>query len=671
MPFNLPGLPFSLTAEGMGVPDYQKAIRSGFDTFQKGAEAINTPAKLAEALLASKLQNKINQPKADRAYEITDADLRNTIANTGLTSANTFKQNILNKFLPQREQTELRNLDSTTGLNTQNTLKQQILNQYLREHERTTIDHMKEQIQGLHLANHSTSELEKIYEQNPNLRLPKMPVDARFLMLMQTYPELFNDIENNTSPEPKQDLSNNVLQNMFNGQGPRRTPEMYQDKINQGLFRQGNINLHNRPQVKNPDGSISTVLSMGVGLGDGKEALIPRVSDDGRILSEQEAIEQFKRTGKHLGIYNSQKEADQAAEQLHQQQQQEYTEPKQTSQQLSLRDKIKQAAINRLSGVKNSANRYHGPAAEVNSHFEYMKEHPAGTPEGDEELKQWDMKNSSRNILNESREMNTHLAPTKLLTTDAKHAKELDMIDSGKNPYNGEPLTKQRQAELRASYSAKEGNLQKGDSYIFDPVTKERIGIQHKTTEAEKKEIEGRDMFMQLSPIVTRGLSQYSGKGSYTRFVSDANNYKSDANAKKRIDAFLLARNLLTAEKVKENATLGGANTNQVYKQLDKTLNSSDIKPIIEDIVKGQLLPSAAMARAGYEAPKVIDRTTKHAQQHVPATIKSYFDDHKPEATNESHNAAESYAPDELVIVNGPNGEETMTYAKAKELGAV
>lgn len=119
----------------MGLPNYAKGILEHSKAQEARAIAQNTPAKLAESLLAAKLANKINQPKADRAYEITDADLRNTIANTGLTNSNTFKQNILNKFLPQREQTELRNLDSTTGLNTQNTLKQKILNQYLPERE--------------------------------------------------------------------------------------------------------------------------------------------------------------------------------------------------------------------------------------------------------------------------------------------------------------------------------------------------------------------------------------------------------------------------------------------------------------------------------------------------------------------------------------------------------
>lgn len=76
-----------------------------------------------------------------------------------------------------------------------------------------------------------------------------------------------------------------------------------------GMEQPGNIDLSKRPQVKNPEtGQISTVLSMGIGIDGGKEVVIPRVSDDGRILSEQEAIDLFRKTGKHLGVF-----ADKAA----------------------------------------------------------------------------------------------------------------------------------------------------------------------------------------------------------------------------------------------------------------------------------------------------------------------------------------------------------------------
>lgn len=81
----------------------------------------------------------------------------------------------------------------------------------------------------------------------------------------------------------------------------------------------GNINLYNRPQVKNTDGSISSVRSMSFNE-NGKEILIPTVSEDGRIMSNNEAIKQYKKTGKYLGKFNTVKEANQYADELHKQQ---------------------------------------------------------------------------------------------------------------------------------------------------------------------------------------------------------------------------------------------------------------------------------------------------------------------------------------------------------------
>lgn len=78
----------------------------------------------------------------------------------------------------------------------------------------------------------------------------------------------------------------------------------------------GNIDLKKRPRVKNADGSVSTVRSIGVNV-DGREVLIPTVSDDGRIMSDDEAVATYKKTGKHLGKFRTPEDSTAFAERLH------------------------------------------------------------------------------------------------------------------------------------------------------------------------------------------------------------------------------------------------------------------------------------------------------------------------------------------------------------------
>jgi hypothetical protein len=85
----------------------------------------------------------------------------------------------------------------------------------------------------------------------------------------------------------------------------------------------GNVNLANRPQVPMGNGETATVRSMSVGMPEG-EVLMPTIRGDGWPMSEKQAMDYYRKTGQHLGIFKTPEEANRFAELLHRQQEQFY-----------------------------------------------------------------------------------------------------------------------------------------------------------------------------------------------------------------------------------------------------------------------------------------------------------------------------------------------------------
>lgn len=197
-------------------------------------------------------------------------------------------------------------------------------------------------------------------------------------------------------------------------------------------------------------------------------------------------------------------------------------------------------------------------------------------------------------------------------------------------------LNRENQESLSRQRDRRSSGLKPGENFVKNSQD-EDIGISRDYSPSEKKEEKGRLFFNSVYPEILKSTGYYSGEGSVERFQSDVDNYKTDKSAQKRVDNYLAAVKLLPSALVKENATVGGANTNQVYKRLMDSLNSSDLgsfmksvskKLDVEQILKEYGLPMDAQIRSGKKFSELLNRATTQSKN-VPARHTEYFDNKK------------------------------------------
>lgn len=177
--------------------------------------------------------------------------------------------------------------------------------------------------------------------------------------------------------------------------------------------------------------------------------------------------------------------------------------------------------------------------------------------------------------------------------------------------------------------------LKAGETPLYDDSGKP-IGIGKPLTQADVKEISGRQFFNNLQPFLNKAQSYYSGKGANDRFEEDIRSYATDPDAKERIDNLLAAQKLLFSGTVKENATIGGANTNKVYDRLVKSLQSSEVLPILQSLSSYQLPAGYAQASSELFKQKLDEAT--QAGQNLPAYKPYYFNQNKKSSSSSNDN---------------------------------
>lgn len=193
---------------------------------------------------------------------------------------------------------------------------------------------------------------------NPDYRTnTKKAAPQSYEAAYQQYKQIANSIRHDQLSgyrRTMQERQRQVLPTLIHDQqsGYRRTQQQRAEYDRMlGKYGAGNVDLHDRPQYKNADGSISTVDSVGFNI-DGKEVLLPSVwIKNGKPYhsqSDDEILQHYYDTGEYLGRFDSIAEANSYASKLHTAQDYYYTQQREAAAQKTMQQ-------DQLRGMKRTS----------------------------------------------------------------------------------------------------------------------------------------------------------------------------------------------------------------------------------------------------------------------------------------------------------------------------
>ncbi len=164
---------------------------------------------------------------------------------------------------------------------------------------------------------------QEIQTDDKELKALEKKTPAWQVVLGLAKPDEYLQYISNRASQSNEGRLNDIIDSLKGNKGAAVTRDKITDADNVGIapgddgqLTQGNIDLNTRPRVKRANGKTSTVDSIGIEE-DGKHYVIPQISDDGEVLTPKQAVDLFHKTGKHLGVFKTQKAADKFAQALH------------------------------------------------------------------------------------------------------------------------------------------------------------------------------------------------------------------------------------------------------------------------------------------------------------------------------------------------------------------